>query len=69
MILKNYQKYYKKVYLFEHCSMVTFQMNRLKQLEDAKMKEKSVVKELREEIGMLKKWKETAIIETVDKDR
>lgn len=66
MILKNYQKYYK---IFEHCSMVTFQMNRLKQLEDAKMKEKSVVKELREEIGMLKKWKETAIIETVDKDR
>jgi hypothetical protein len=44
-------------------------MNRLKQLEDAKMKEKSIVKELREEIGMLKKWKETAIIETVDKDR
>jgi hypothetical protein len=44
-------------------------MNQIQMIEDAKSNEKSIIKELREEIGVLKKWKETAIIETVDKDR
>ena len=45
------------------------QMTQQKKLEEFKMTEKSVVKELREEIGHLKKFKESAIMETVDKDR
>ena len=45
------------------------QMTRQKNLEESKMAEKSVIKELREEIGHLKKFKESAIMETVDKDR
>jgi hypothetical protein len=44
-------------------------MNQIQKMEEAKSNEKSIIKELREEIGVLKKWKETAIIETVDKDR
>ena len=44
-------------------------MNQQKQAEEAKLKESSIIKELREEIANLKKWKESAIIETVDKDR
>ena len=44
-------------------------MTRQKNLEESKMAEKSVIKELREEIGHLKKFKESAIMETVDKDR
>ena len=40
-----------------------------KQAEELKLKESSIIKELREEIAILKKWKESAIIETVDKDR
>jgi hypothetical protein len=39
----------------------------MKQQEEAKQKENSIFKELREEIATLKKWKESAILETVDK--
>jgi hypothetical protein len=42
-------------------------MNLMKQQEEAKQKENSIFKELREEIATLKKWKESAILETVDK--
>ena len=47
----------------------TFQMNLMKEHEENKLKENSIIKELREEITHLKKWKESAILETVDKDR
>ena len=44
-------------------------MNLMKEHEENKLKENSIIKELREEITHLKKWKESAILETVDKDR
>ena len=44
-------------------------MDQQQQAEELKLKESSIIKELREEIAILKKWKESAIIETVDKDR
>ena len=44
-------------------------MNLMKAHEENKLKENSIIKELREEITHLKKWKESAILETVDKDR
>jgi hypothetical protein len=41
----------------------------VKQRDQAALKENSIIKELWEEVGNLKKWKESAIMETVDKDR
>jgi len=41
----------------------------LQELEASNKQENLTIKDLRNEIGILKKWKESAILETVDKDR
>jgi hypothetical protein len=66
---RNVFQNYKIFKVLFYLKLLFTQMNQIQMMEDAKSNEKSIIKELREEIGVLKKWKETAIIETVDKDR